>query len=126
MNSFIRFLITIWLLLGFISCHSHAGNKKTSMQQPRSKVPISHLPGELDTLYKILYRDSFILQEKHDEFRHPVEQQFPMEQRLAHNTWILEFTWRIKADSLITVWYIREADTLRILDRFRYSEYAEF
>ena len=55
-----------------------------------------------------------------------MEQQFPMEQRLAHNTWILEFTWRVKADSLITVWYIREADTLRILDRFRYSEYDEF
>ena len=49
-----------------------------------------------------------------------------MEQRLAHSTWILEFTWRIKADSLITVWYIREADTLRILDPFRYSEYDGF
>ena len=81
---------------------------------------------ELDSLYESLYRDSFTLQEKHDEFRHPVEQKFLMEQRLAHNTWILEFTWRIKADSLITVWYIREADTLRILDRFRYSEYNEF
>ena len=81
---------------------------------------------ELDSLYEPLYRDSFILQEKHDEFRHPVEQQFPIEQRLVHNTWILEFTWRVKADSLITVWYIREADTLRILDRFRYSEYDEF
>ena len=86
---------------------------------------------ELDSLYEPLYRDSFILQEKHDEFRHPVEQQFPIEQRLAHNTWILEFTWRVKADSLIadsliTVWYIREADTLRILDRYIYSEHAEF
>ena len=59
------------------------------MQQLRSKVPISYLPDELDSLYKTLYRDSFILQEKHDEFRHPVEQQFPMKQRLAHDTWIL-------------------------------------
>ena len=126
MNSFIRFLITIWLLLGFISCHSHKGNKKTSMQQLRSKVPISYLPGELDSLYKTLYRDSFILQEKHDEFRNPVEQQFPMKQRLAHKTWILEFTWRIKDDTLITVWYIRESDTLRILDKYIYSEYAVF
>ena len=81
---------------------------------------------ELDSLYEPLCRDSFILQEKHDEFRHPVEQQFPMKQRLAHNTWILEFTWRVKGDTLITVWYIREADTLRILDIFRYSEYDEF
>ena len=65
MNTFIRFLITVWLLLGFISCHSHEG-KKTSMQKLRSKVPINYLPGELDTLYQPLYRDSFILQELHD------------------------------------------------------------
>jgi len=126
MNTFIRFLITVWLLLGVISCHSHEGNKKESMQQLRSKVPISYLPDELDSLYKTLYRDSFILQEKHDEFRNPVEQQFPMKQRLAHKTWILEFTWRIKDDTLITVWYIRESDTLRILDKYIYSKYAVF
>ena len=126
MNTFIRFLITVWLLLGFISCHSHKGNKKTSMQQLRSKAPISYLPDELDSLYKTLYRDSFILQEKHDEFRNPVEQQFPMKQRLAHDTWILEFTWRAKDDTLITVWYIRESDTLRILDKYIYSEHAVF
>ena len=126
MNSFIRFLITVWLLLGVISCHSHERNKKTSMQKLHSKVPISYLPDELDSLYKTIYRDSFILQEKHDEFRHPVEQLFPMKQRLAHDTWILEFTWRVKDDTLITVWYIRESDTLRILDKYVYSKYAVF
>ena len=101
-------------------------SRDQSQHIPPQKLPTSYTPMELDSLYEPLHRDSFTLQEKHDEFRHPVEQQFPMEQRLAHNTWILEFTWRIKADSLITVWYIREADTLRILDRFRYSEHAEF
>ena len=54
-----------------------------------------------------------------------------MEQRMAHKTWILEFTWREKADSLITVWYVREADTLeadtlRKLRHFRFSEHDEF
>jgi len=126
MNTFIKFLITVWLLLRFISCHSHEGNKKASMQKLGWGGPISYLPGELDTLYQPLSRDSFILQENHDEFRFPVEQQFPMKQRLAHDTWILEFTWRVKDDTLITVWYIRESDTLRILDRYIYSEYAEF
>ena len=101
-------------------------SREQSQHIPPQKLPISYTPMELDSLYEPLYRDSFTLQEKHDEFRHPVEQKFLMEQRLAHNTWILEFTWRIKADSLITVWYIREADTLRILDWFRYSEYNEF
>ena len=126
MNTFIRFLITVWLLLGFISCHSHEGNKKTSMQKFRSKGPISYLPCELDTLYQPLSRDSFILQELHDEFRNPTERLFPMEQREAHKTWILEFTWREIADSLITVWYIREADTLKCLRYFRYSEFDIF
>ena len=126
MNTFIRFLITVWLLLGFISCHSHEGNKKTSMQKLRSEVPISYLPAELDTLYQPLSRDSFIIQELHDEFRNPTERLFPMEQRKAHKRWILEFTWREKADSLITVWYIREAGTLKCLRYFRYSEFDIF
>ena len=115
----LSYLITI-----LISCTSHSSQQ--SQQIPHQAFPISYTPMELDSLYKPLYRDSFILQEKHDEFRHPVEQQFPMKQRLAHNTWILEFTWRVKDDTLITVWYIRESDTLRILDRYIYSEHAEF
>ena len=49
-----------------------------------------------------------------------------MEQRMAHKTWILEFTWRVKDDSLITVWYVRAADTLRKLRHFRFSENQEF
>ena len=121
---FTKILQVSCLISGLLACTSRS--REQSQQIPRQVFPVSYAPMELDSLYQLLYRDSFILQEKHDEFRHPVEQQFPMERRLAHDTWILEFTWRIKADSLITVWYIREADTLRILDKFRYSEYDEF
>ena len=119
-----KFFNLSYLITILISCTSHSSQQ--SQQIPHQAFPISYTPMELDTLYKPLYRDSFILQEKHDEFRHPVEQQFPMKQRLAHDTWILEFTWRVKDDTLITVWYIRESDTLRILDRYIYSEHAEF
>ena len=114
--------------MGFAACLLICinGRREQTSGAPSRVHPQSYMPKELDSLYQPLCRDSFILQEKHDEFRHPVEQQFPMERRLAHDTWILEFTWRIKADSLITVWYIREADTLRILDRYIYSEHAEF
>ena len=91
-----------------------------------SVYPTTYMPQELDQLYQPLCRDSFILQELHDEFRNPIERLFPMEQRMAHKTWILEFTWREKADSLITVWYVREADTLRKLRHFRFSEHQEF
>ena len=124
MSVFTKILQVSCFISSLLACTGPS--REQSQHIPPQKLPISYTPMELDSLYEPLYRDSFILQEKHDEFRHPVEQQFPMEQRLAHNTWILEFTWRIKADSLITVWYIREADTLKRLRYFRYSEFDIF
>ena len=126
MNTFIRFLITVWLLLGFISCHSHEGNKKTSMQKLRSKVPISYLPAELDTLYSPLRQDTFILSEGHDEFRAPIEDLFSDEERRAHRTQILEYTWSMNKDSLLTVWYLPLQDSLKVLGKFSYPRDAIF
>ena len=126
MNTFIRFLITVWLLLGFISCHSHEGNKKTSMQKLRSKVPISYLPAELDTLYSPLRQDTFILSEGHDEFRAPIEDLFSDEERRAHRTQILEYTWSLNKDSLLTVWYLPLRDSLKVLGKFSYPRDAVF
>ena len=126
MNTFIRFLISVWLLLGFISCHSHEGNKKTSMQKLRSKVPISYLPAELDTLYSPLRQDTFILSEGHDEFRAPIEDLFSDEERRAHRTQILEYTWSMNKDSLLTVWYLPLQDSLKVLGKFSYPRNAIF
>ena len=126
MNTFIRFLITVWLLLGFISCHSHEGNKRTSMQKFRSKVPISYLPAELDTLYSPLRQDTFILSEGHDEFRAPIEDLFSDEERRAHRTQILEYTWSMNNDSLLTVWYLPLQDSLKVLGKFSYPRDAIF
>ncbi len=126
MNTFIRFLITVWLLLGFISCHSHEGNKKTSIQKLRSKVPISYLPAELDTLYSPLRQDTFILSEGHDEFRAPIEDLFSDEERRAHRTQILEYTWSMNKDSLLTVWYLPLQDSLKVLGKFSYPRDAIF
>lgn len=126
MNTFIRFLITVWLLLGFISCHSHEGNKKTSIQKLRLKVPISYLPAELDTLYSPLRQDTFILSEGHDEFRAPIEDLFSDEERRAHRTQILEYTWSLNKDSLLTVWYLPLQDSLKVLGKFSYPRNAIF
>ena len=126
MNTFIRFLISVWLLLGFISCHSHEGNKKTSMQKFRSKGPISYLPAELDTLYSPLRQDTFILSEGHDEFRAPIEDLFSDEERRAHRTQILEYTWSMNKDSLLTVWYLPLQDSLKVLGKFSYPRNAIF
>lgn len=126
MNTFIKFLITVWLLLGFISCHSHEGNKKTSIQKFRSKGPISYLPAELDTLYSPLRQDTFILSEGHDEFRAPIEDLFSDEERRAHRTQILEYTWSMNKDSLLTVWYLPLQDSLKVLGKFSYPRDAIF
>ena len=126
MNTSIRFLITIWLLLGFISCHSHEGNKKTSIQKFRSKGPISYLPCELDTLYSPLRQDTFILSEGYDEFRAPIEDLFSDEERRAHRTQILEYTWSMNKDSLLTVWYLPLQDSLKVLGKFSYPRNAIF
>ena len=126
MNTFIKFLITVWLLLGFISCHSHEGNKKTSKQKFRSKGPISYLPAELDTLYSPLRQDTFILSEGHDEFRAPIEDLFSDEERRAHRTQILEYTWSMNKDSLLTVWYLPLQDSLKVLGKFSYPRDALF
>ena len=124
MRMFTKILQVSCLISSLLACTGPS--REQSQHILPQKLPISYTPMELDSLYEPLYQDSFILQEKHDEFRHPVEQQFPMERRLAHNTWILEFTWRVKDDTLITVWYVRESDTLRTLDIYIYSEHAEF
>ena len=126
MNTFIKFLITVWLLLGVISCHSHEGNKRTSMQKFRSKVPISYLPAELDTLYSPLRQDTFILSEGHDEFRAPIEDLFSNKERRAHRTQILEYTWSLNKDSLLTVWYLPLQDSLKVLGKFSYPRDAIF
>ena len=126
MNTFIKFLITVWLSLGFISCHNHEGNKNTSMQKLRSKVPISYLPGELDQLYSPLRQDTFILSEGHDEFRAPIEDLFSDEERRAHRTQILEYTWSLNKDSLLTVWYLPLQDSLKVLGKFSYPRDAIF
>ena len=126
MNTFIKFLITVWLSLGFISCHNHEGNKNTSMQKLRSKVPISYLPGELDQLYIPLRQDTFILSEGHDEFRAPIEDLFSDEERRAHRTQILEYTWSMNKDSLLTVWYLPLQDSLKVLGKFSYPRDAVF
>ncbi len=114
--------------MGFAACLLACTNGRRGQTSgaPTRVHPQRYMPKELDSLYQPLCRDSFILQELHDEFRNPTERLFPMEQRMAHKTWILEFTWREKVDSLITVWYVREADTLRRLRYFRYSENQVF
>ena len=97
MRMFTKILQVSCLISGLLACTGPS--RERSQQIPPQKLPISYTPMELDSLYEPLYQDSFIF---------------------------LEFTWRVKDDTLITVWYVRESDTLRTLDRYIYSEHAEF
>lgn len=94
---------SVLLSLG-LSCSSQPGSGKE--ETLRSKFPSTYSIDELDQLYSPLSRDTFILSEGHDEFRAPIEDLFSDEERRAHRTQILEFTWSMNKDSLLTVWYL--------------------
>ena len=114
---------SIFLVLG-LSCSSQMGSGQE--RTLRSKSPSTYSIDELDQLYSPLRRDSFILSEGHDEFRAPIEDLFSNEERRAHRTQILEYTWSLNKDSLLTVWYLPLRDSLKVLGKFSYPRDAVF
>ena len=114
---------SIFLALG-LSCSSQTGSGREGTL--RSKSPSTYSIDELDQLYSPLRRDSFILSEGHDEFRAPIEDLFSDEERRAHQTKILEYTWSLNKDSLLTVWYLPFRDSLTVLGKFSYPREAVF
>ena len=107
-----------------LSCSSQTGSGREGTL--RSKFPSTYSIDELDQLYSPLRRDSFILSEGHDEFRAPIEDLFSDEVRRAHRTQILEYTWSLNKDSLLTVWYLPLRDSLKVLGMFSYPHDAVF
>ena len=107
-----------------LSCSSPTGSGREGTL--RSKSPSTYSIDELDQLYRPLGRDTFILSEGHDEFRAPIEDLFSDEERRAHRTQILEYTWSLDKDSLLTVWYLPLRDSLKMLGKFSYPRDAVF
>ena len=107
-----------------LSCSSQTGSGQEGTL--RSKSPSTYSIDELDQLYSPLRRDSLILSEGHDEFRAPIEDLFSDEERRAHRTQILEYTWSLNKDSLLTVWYLPLRDSLKVLGKFSYPRDAVF
>ena len=114
---------SVILLLG-PSCSSPTGSGQEKTLSPIS--PSTYSADELDQLYSPLRRDTFILSEGHDEFRSPIEDLFSDEERRAHRTQILEYTWSLNKDSLLTVWYLPLRDSLSVLGKFSYPREAVF
>ena len=114
---------SVLLALG-LSCSSQTGSGQE--RTLRSKSPSTYSIDELDQLYSPLRRDTFILSEGHDEFRAPIEDLFSDEERRAHRTQILEYTWSLNKDSLLTVWYLPLRDSLKMLGKFSYPRDAVF
>ena len=117
-------LYTSALLALGLSCSSQRGLGQADTL--RSTSPSTYSIDELDQLYSPLRRDSFVLSEGHDEFRAPIEDLFSDEERRAHRTQILEFTWSLNKDSLLTVWYLPLRDSLEVLGKFSYPRNAVF
>ena len=107
-----------------LSCSSRKGSGQE--ETLRSKSPSTYSIDELDQLYSPLRRDTFILSEGYDEFRAPIEDLFSDEERRAHRTQILEYTWSLNKDSLLTVWYLPLRDSLKMLGKFSYPRDAVF
>ena len=107
-----------------LSCSSQTGSGREGTLSP--KFPSTYSIDELDQLYSPLRRDSFVLSEGHDEFRAPIEDLFSAEERRAHRTQILEYTWSLNKDSLLTVWYLPLRDSLKVLGKFSYPRDAVF
>ncbi len=115
----------ITFLLGIgLSCTSRTATQ--SQESLGQAAPITYSVDELDRLYRPLRRDTFILSVGHDEFRAPIEELFSAEERRAHKTQILEYTWGLDQDSLLTVWYLPLSDSLRVLGLFTYPRDAVF
>ena len=114
---------SVLLALG-LSCSSQTGSGQKGSLSP--KFPSTYSVDELDQLYSPLRRDSFVLSEGHDEFREPIEELFSDEERRAHRTQILEYTWSLNKDSLLTVWYLPLRDSLKVLGKFSYPRDAVF
>lgn len=107
-----------------LSCSSQTGSGQEGTLS--SKFPSTYSIDELDQLYSPLRRDSFVLSEGHDEFRAPIEDLFSDEERRAHRTQILEYTWSLNKDSLLTVWYLPLRNSLKVLGKFSYPRDAVF
>ena len=120
----INILYASTLLALGLSCSSQTGSGQEGTLSP--KFPSTYSIDELDQLYSPLRRDSFILSEGHDEFRAPIEDLFSDEERRAHRTQILEFTWSLDKDSLLTVWYLPLRDSLKVLGKFSHPRDAVF
>ena len=114
---------SVLLSLG-LSCSSQTGSGQEGTL--RSKSPSTYSIDELDQLYSPLRRDTFILSVGHDEFRAPIEELFSNEERRARRTQILEYTWSLDKDSLLTVWYLPFRDSLTVLGKFSYPRDAAF
>ena len=120
----ISLLCVSFLLALGLSCSSQTGSRQKGILS--SKSPSTYSIDELDQLYSPLRRDTSILSVGHDEFRAPIEDLFSDEERRAHQTKILEYTWSLNKDSLLTVWYLPLQDSLSILGKFSYPRDAVF
>ena len=107
-----------------LSCSSQTSSRQKGTLSLKS--PSTYSIDELDQLYSPLRQDTFILSEGHDEFRAPIEDLFSDEERRAHRTQILEYTWSMNKDSLLTVWYLPLQDSLKVLGKFSYPRNAIF
>lgn len=111
-------LYSLLIVLCLIGC--------SNQNKEQKKVPKGYLPSELDSIYGFYDKSQFIITEQHNEFTEPVAKLFSKEERKKRKHKVWEYTWKISADSMLTVWYIKKGEKLYPIQHYYYPSDAYF
>lgn len=118
--------ITIWIsslvyILCFIGCQNTTERKSEKMHSPSASFRIEVLSSLYGTPKE---KQQYLITEECDEFRTLVLESFPDSIRSLRSVEVWEYTWQTnRIDSMLTVWYLPEEDSLKYICHFKHSTY---
>ncbi|WP_148297505.1 hypothetical protein [Porphyromonas gingivicanis] len=107
--------------LFFIGCQNHTEQTSGKMDS----TPVSYRTEELSALYGTpKEKQLYLITKEYDEFRTLVLEFFPDSIRSLQSVEVWEYTWQTNLiDSMLTVWYLPEGDSLKYICHFKHSTY---
>ena len=107
--------------LFFIGCQNHTEQTSGKMDS----TPVSYRTEELSALYGTpKEKQLYLITKEYDEFRTLVLEFFPDSIRSLRSVEVWEYTWQTNLiDSMLTVWYLPEGDSLKYICHFKHSTY---
>ncbi|WP_152565317.1 hypothetical protein [Porphyromonas gingivicanis] len=107
--------------LFFIGCQNHTEQISEKMHSPSASFHIEVLSSLYGTPKE---KQQYLITEEYDEFRTLVLESFPDSIRSLRSVEVWEYTWQTnRIDSMLTVWYLPEEDSLKYICHFKHSTY---